>query len=266
MCPEQAPPVAVAFDHVTVRFGGVKAVDELSFSVSCGELVGLIGPNGCGKTTVLNALTGLAEPERGWMQIGGARLRRVAPHRVCSLGVSRTFQDVRLFSQFTVLDNLLVAFRHSRNLGLVGATFGRHLMAGDERQAEREALRCLGLVGLEARAQDRASNLSFGQMKLVSLARALVNDPEILLLDEPTAALAPPMVSAVRELLRLLRGMGKTILIVEHDLGLLMTLCDRVIRLHGGRRDFDGTPDELRNALTNEGASAGLTNVYTASD
>jgi branched-chain amino acid transport system ATP-binding protein len=214
-------------EHVTRRFGGIVAVDDVSLDVPEGEIVGLIGPNGAGKTTVFNLVTRLYRPETGEIAFDGESLLRTAPHAVIRRGIARTFQNVELFRSMTVLEHVLV---------------GRHARRG------RRAREILGYVGLAGLAHSQAAGLPFGTQKRVELARALASGPRLLLLDEPAGGLNHEEVGELGGLIRRLRrDFELTVLLVEHHMGLVMALADRVHVLDFGRRIASGTPDEVRN-------------------
>jgi branched-chain amino acid transport system ATP-binding protein len=214
-------------EHVTRRFGGIVAVDDVSLDVPEGEIVGLIGPNGAGKTTVFNLVTRLYKPETGEIAFDGESLLRTAPHAVIRRGIARTFQNVELFRSMTVLEHVLV---------------GRHARSG------RRAREILGYVGLAGLAHSQAAGLPFGTQKRVELARALASGPRLLLLDEPAGGLNHEEVGELGGLIRRLRrDFELTVLLVEHHMGLVMALADRVHVLDFGRRIASGTPDEVRN-------------------
>jgi branched-chain amino acid transport system ATP-binding protein len=215
-------------EHVTRRFGGIVAVDDVSLDVPEGEIVGLIGPNGAGKTTVFNLVTRLYKPETGEIAFDGESLLPTAPHAVIRRGIARTFQNVELFRSMTVLEHVLV---------------GRHARRGGRRARE-----ILGYVGLADLAHSQAAGLPYGTQKRVELARALASGPRLLLLDEPAGGLNHEEVGELGGLIRRLRrDFELTVLLVEHHMGLVMALADRVHVLDFGRRIASGTPDEVRN-------------------
>jgi branched-chain amino acid transport system ATP-binding protein len=214
-------------EHVTRRFGGIVAVDDVSLDVAEGEIVGLIGPNGAGKTTVFNLVTRLYRPEAGEIAFEGESLLRTPPHAIIRRGIARTFQNVELFRSMTVLEHVLV---------------GRHARRG------RRAREILGYVGLGGLAHSQAAGLSYGTQKRVELARALASGPRLLLLDEPAGGLNHEEVGELGELIRRLRrDFELTVLLVEHHMGLVMGLADRVHVLDFGRRIASGTPTVVRN-------------------
>jgi branched-chain amino acid transport system ATP-binding protein len=217
--------------NISRRFGGLQALSDITFSVPKGQIVGLIGPNGAGKTTFFNTLVGLIRPDSGTVQLNGASLTGLKPHKVAALGMTKTFQNVALFAESTVLDNVLTA-------GLL-----RH----DVEAARREALLCLERVGLRAVVHKQAGDLSFPERARVELARALCTAPNVLLLDEVMAALNPVEMQGVMNLIRSLRDDGITLLVVEHHMRAIMTVCDRILVLNFGKLLADGPPEQVAN-------------------
>jgi branched-chain amino acid transport system ATP-binding protein len=214
---------------ISRRFGGLLALSEVTFSVSKGEIVGVIGPNGAGKTTLFSTLVGLIRPDAGTVMLDGKNLAGLKPHTVAGLGMTKTFQNVALFAESSVLDNVLTAglLRHGVNA------------------ARGEALRCLDRVGLRAVAHKQAGNLSFPERARVELARALCTAPKVLLLDEVMAALNRAEMQEIMRLIRSLRDDGVTILVVEHHMRAIMNVCDRILVLNFGRLLADGTPEQV---------------------
>ncbi|WP_291568724.1 ABC transporter ATP-binding protein [Bradyrhizobium sp.] len=214
---------------VSRRFGGLQALSEVTFSVNQGEIVGVIGPNGAGKTTLFSTLVGLIRPDAGTVTLDGKNLAGLKPHTVAGLGMTKTFQNVALFGESSVLDNVLTA-------GLL-----RHGVDA----ARSEALHCLDRVGLRAVAHKEAGNLSFPERARVELARALCTAPKVLLLDEVMAALNPAEMREIMQLIRSLRDDGVTLLVVEHHMRAIMNVCDRILVLNFGRLLADGTPGQV---------------------
>ena len=214
---------------VSRRFGGLRALSEVTFSVKRGEIVGVIGPNGAGKTTLFSTLVGLIRPDSGTVTLDGKDLAGLKPHAVAGLGMTKTFQNVALFAESSVLDNVLTA-------GLL-----RHGVDA----ARSEALICLDRVGLRAVAHKEAGNLSFPERARVELARALCTAPKVLLLDEVMAALNHVEMREIMQLIRSLRDDGVTLLVVEHHMRAIMNVCDRILVLNFGRLRADGTPEQV---------------------
>jgi branched-chain amino acid transport system ATP-binding protein len=216
---------------VSKRFGGLHALSDVTFAVPKGQIVGLIGPNGAGKTTFFSTLVGLIRADSGTILLDGTSLVGEKPHKVAALGMTKTFQNVALFAESSVLDNVLTA-------GLL-----RH----DVETARREALICLDRVGLRSVAHKLAGNLSFPERARVELARALCTGPKVLLLDEVMAALNPVEMQEIMDLIRRLRDDGITLLVVEHHMRAIMTVCDRILVLNFGKLLADGPPREVAN-------------------
>jgi branched-chain amino acid transport system ATP-binding protein len=222
---------------LTVRFGGIVALDGVSFSVAEGEIIGLIGPNGAGKTTVFNTITRVYEPTSGSIEFNGVNILDLAPHNVIGRGIARTFQNVELFKTMTVLDNLLVG-QHKR-LNPVTSLFR-------ERGARQDAMESLRLMGLEKLAHMPAGGLPFAVQKRVEMARALVSRPKLLLLDEPASGLNHEELGDLSTLVRRLRNdFGLTILLVEHHMAMVMNISDRLVVLDFGRKIAEGTPESV---------------------
>ena len=231
-----------------IRFGGVVALDAVSFDVAAGQIVGVIGPNGAGKTSLFNCITRLYRPTTGSIQLGDRDLLAVPPHDIIGLGVARTFQNLALFPNMTVLDNVLVG-DHAR---IRGNTLTSALMLPGTRAAEEEAreraLKALDEVGLVALAPRYAQGLPFGTMKRIELARALASRPRLVLLDEPAGGLSHEELAELSALIRRIHSdFEVTIVLVEHHMSLVMGISDRVVVLNFGRKIAEGTPDEVRN-------------------
>ena len=237
---------------MSIRFGGIRALDEVTFEVPEGAVVGLIGPNGAGKTTLFNCVTRLYTPQSGSIDFSGEDLLKHAAHEILSLGISRTFQNVELFSRMSVLDNVRVGLhvRHgSSRLYFLGAAVGLPSVWRRERAMIDEARAALRLVGLDESYDERhLAGLSFGTMKAVELARAIASQPRLLLLDEPAGGLSHDEVNDLAELIkRIHHDLKLTILVVEHHMNLVMRVSDRVICLDFGRKIADATPERVQN-------------------
>jgi branched-chain amino acid transport system ATP-binding protein len=239
-------PVLVVRD-LTVRFGGIVALDGVSFQVADGQIVGLIGPNGAGKTTLFNCLSRLYTPERGSLEFEGRPIHGVPPHRIPVLGISRTFQNLALFPSLSVLQNVMIGVHSRSRGGFVSSALRLPGGREEERRIGAEARRLVAFFGLEAVAGHPAAGLPFGTLKRVELARALAGQPRLLLLDEPASGLNHEEVSALARLIRAIRDRrGVTILLVEHHMGLVMEVSDRVVVLDFGRKIAEGSPAEVQ--------------------
>jgi ABC-type branched-subunit amino acid transport system ATPase component len=226
-------------------FGGLAAVDGASFGVGAGQVHGLIGPNGAGKTTLLNLISGLIPPTSGSILLDGVRLDGLPPHRIAALGVTRTYQNIRLFPALTAADNVLVGAHLRRIAPLWRRMLFLPAAAVEERAAREASLALLSRVGLSSRAEERASNLSYGEQRRVEIARALASSPRVMLLDEPTAGMNPGEVAPLAELIRGVATAGHSVLLVEHNVKLVMDICDRITVLDFGKVIADGTPAEV---------------------
>jgi branched-chain amino acid transport system ATP-binding protein len=232
----------LAATGVTKRFGGLTALAEVTLSVMRGEIFGLIGPNGAGKTTLFNVLTGLYRPEAGGFAFNGESLTVSKPHRVAASGIARTFQNIRLFANMTALENVMVG-RHVRTrAGVIGAMLRTAATRREEAAITRRARELLSYVGIARHADVLARHLSYGDQRRVEIARALATEPLMLALDEPAAGMNATETTALKRLLQTIRGDGVTLLLIEHDVKLVMGLCDRVAVLDYGRKIAEGAP------------------------
>ncbi|HXZ51812.1 MAG TPA: ABC transporter ATP-binding protein [Burkholderiales bacterium] len=235
----------VAHD-VGKRFGGVQALSEISFSIRRGEIYGLIGPNGAGKTTFFNVLTGIYAPDAGSVSFDGAPLAGLKAHQVAARGIARTFQNIRLFGNLSALENVMIG-RHVRTrAGVFGAILRDSRTQAEERAIERRALELLEYVGIRGRANDQAGSLPYGDQRRLEIARALATDPKLLALDEPAAGMNPSERLALGRLIGRIRDGGFTVLLIEHDMRLVMKVCDRVLVLDYGERIAEGVPAEVQ--------------------
>ena len=238
---------ARALSLLTVRdvakaFGGVKALDGVSFSIARGEIFGLIGPNGAGKTSLFNVLTGLYTPDHGDISLDGRSLNGCKPHQVAQRGLARTFQNIRLFANMTALENVMVG-RHARmRAGVLGAVLRDRATRAEEQQAREVARQWLDYVGLAAQADRLARELAYGDQRRLEIARALATEPQLLALDEPAAGMNPSETLTLKALLQRLNADGKTLLLIEHDMHLVMSLCHRVVVLDYGKVIAHGEP------------------------
>ncbi|MFD0904012.1 ABC transporter ATP-binding protein [Actinomadura sediminis] len=232
---------------VVMRFGGVVALNKVDIEIRKGEIFALIGPNGAGKTTVFNVTTGVYRPSEGAVVFDGKRIDGKKRFTVTKLGVARTFQNVRLFHNMTAVENVLVGTDAHHRTGFVGAALGLPWHRREERQGRVRAAELLELVGISHRAGELAKNLPYGDQRRLEIARALATEPKLLLLDEPAAGMNPAEKVALQELIRKIRDTGVTVLLIEHDMGLVMGISDRVAVLDFGQKIADGLPAEVQN-------------------
>ena len=232
---------------LSCRFGGLLALESLDLELGPGDLAGLIGPNGAGKTTCFNLFTGRVRPSAGEISFAGRRLAGLKPSRINRLGIARTFQNIRLFSELTVLENVLVGCHGRLKSNFLAAVLRTPGYVGQERAMLARCHELLDLMGLAGLAQEKAGNLAYGQQRLLEIARALATGPQLLLLDEPAAGMNPQETTALAGLVRRLSGeMGITILLIEHDMRFVMNLCRQLTVLDHGRVIARGAPDEVQ--------------------
>ncbi|HEV8095715.1 MAG TPA: ABC transporter ATP-binding protein [Burkholderiales bacterium] len=232
--------------NVSKRFGGVQALDAISFSIERGAIYGLIGPNGAGKTTLFNTLTGIYPTDGGAFVFDGKPLAGLAPDRVAKAGIARTFQNIRLFANLSAMENVMIG-RHVRTrAGVIGAVLRGRRTRAEEAAIEHRAVELLDYVGIRARANDAAGSLPYGDQRRLEVARALATDAKLLALDEPAAGMNPSETQALQRLLERIRKDGVTILLIEHQMRLVMSVCDRVLVLDYGERIAEGPPAEVQ--------------------
>lgn len=235
-------------DNLTKHFGGLIAVDHCSFEVPKGAIYGLIGPNGAGKTTVFNLISGLLTPDDGKVFFNGADVTALPPYEIAQRGLSRTFQLVRLFENMTVMENLLLGPKNQKGENVFLAVLGLPSVKEQEVEHEKKAWEVIRLLGLSAFHDEYVGNLSYADQKVVELARTLMTDPELILLDEPTAGVAFSVAEDILHYIRELRDKWeKTFIIVEHNMRVVMGVCERIIVLDYGRKIAEGTPEEVSN-------------------
>jgi branched-chain amino acid transport system ATP-binding protein len=233
-------------ERISKRFGGVQALHEVSFAIGPDEIFGLIGPNGAGKTTLFNVLTGIYAPDGGSFAFDGKALTGLPPHKVAIAGIARTFQNIRLFANLSSLENVMIG-RHARTrAGVVGAVLRNGATLREERDTERRALELLEFVGIRGRANDPAGSLPYGDQRRLEVARALATEPKLLALDEPAAGMNAAETLALRRLIESIRTQGITVLLIEHDVRLVMNICDRVMVLDYGEKIAEGRPAEVQ--------------------
>lgn len=235
-------------DGLTHSFGGLMAVAGFDTALNENETVGLIGPNGAGKTTIFNLLCGLYRPQTGELRFDGKRLNDLRPHQITSLGIGRTFQNIRLWNELSVLDNLRIAHYSQMNYGFLDTFFLSSRLRAAERRVHAEAMELLQLFGLEQYSAERPRNLAYGAQRRVEICRALVMKPKLLLLDEPAAGMNQGEIGELVTLIRWVREQFHvTIWIIEHQMRVIMSICDRIQVLDFGKTIAEGTPEEIRN-------------------
>ncbi|CAK0774689.1 branched chain amino acid/phenylalanine ABC transporter ATP binding subunit LivG [Gammaproteobacteria bacterium] len=231
---------------ISRRFGGVRALNQVSLTIHRGEIYGLIGPNGAGKTTFFNLLTGFYHPDQGAFFLAGKPLPTGSPHRVACAGIARTFQNIRLFANMTALENVMVG-RHLRTrTGVLGAVFRTRQALREEQAIHRRALELLHYVDMAEHANDLARHLSYGDQRRLEIARALATEPQLLALDEPAAGMNASETTELKGLIEGIRQDGVTVLLIEHDVKLVMNLCNRVAVLDDGEKIAEDTPSVVR--------------------
>lgn len=239
---------ALQVSGITVNFGGIIALDNVSFDVSAGQIAGLIGPNGAGKTTMFNCLSRLYTPTSGAIKFAGQPILDLAAHDIATIGIGRTFQNLALFSTMSVLDNVMVGGHARTRSDFLSNALGLSWVRQEERQLRERAREIMAFVNLSSVADVPVSTLPFGTLKRVEMARALMCEPKLLLLDEPAGGLNHEEVAALADLIRAVRDdRGATVLLVEHHMSLVMEVSDKVVALDFGRKIADGTPEQVRN-------------------
>lgn len=238
---------ALEIKALTKHFGGIRAIEDVSFKVKEGAIIGVIGPNGAGKTTLFNCLTGLTKPTKGSIKFQDTNISRLAPHTVAEMGIARTFQNIRLFSEMTALENVMVA-RHARmRYGILAAILHDSGFREKEQAISEFAFELLEFVGLEDFADTPSHNLPYGSQRRLEIARALATEPKIILLDEPTAGMNSTETSEVMVLIRRIQELGKTIILIEHDMRLIMGISDSLVVLDHGVKIAEGLPENVKN-------------------
>ena len=232
---------------VSKAFGGIQALSDIGFSIHEGEIYGLIGPNGAGKTTLFNVLTGIYTPDKGSIEFEGTQLAGLKPNLIVRRGIARTFQNIRLFPNLSALENVMIG-RHVRTkAGVLGAIFRNSATRDEEADIEARALSLLEFVGLRERANQAAGNLAYGDQRRLEIARAMATEPRLLALDEPAAGMNASETQSLRALLGDVRARGITLLLIEHDVRLVMGVCDRLLVLDHGEKIAEGAPVAIQN-------------------
>ncbi len=234
-------------DKVTLRFGGVVALDEVSFHINEGEILGLIGPNGAGKTTCFNVMTGVYQATSGAVRFQGVPLGKRKRFKITQLGIARTFQNIRLFSNMTALENVMVGSDAHHRTGVISAMFRLPRHRNEESAGRDKAHELLDFMGLSRKANELARNLPYGDQRRLEIARALATGPKLLCLDEPAAGFNPAEKVKLMQLIRTIRDQGYTVLLIEHDMKLVMGVTDRLVVLEFGRKIAEGLPAEIRD-------------------
>ena len=235
-------------EHVSIRFGGLVAVDKVDLAVEKGDILALIGPNGAGKSTIFNLITGIYTPSEGKITFLGKSIAGIPPYRIAAAGVGRTFQNIRLFVQLSVLENVLIGAHTRGSFDLIGAMFKfAPRVRREEAELETLALHCLKQVGLADKAGELAGNLPYGEQRRLEIARALALQPQILLLDEPAAGMNPQEKKVLLEMVQAISKSGVTVFLVEHDMKFVMGISDRIAVLDYGVKIAEGTPEEIRS-------------------
>lgn len=233
--------------ELTKHFGGIRAIEDVNFKVKEGDIVSIIGPNGAGKTTLFNCLTGITRPTKGHIYFMDNEISKLPTHKISDLGISRTFQNIRLFSGMTVIENVMVSQHTKMKYSFLSAVLQGNDFKKKEQIIKEKAFEYLELVGLENYADDIASSLSYGSQRRLEIARALATEARIILLDEPTAGMNPMETSEVMSLIKKIQELGKTIILIEHDMRLVMGISDWVIVLDHGVKIAEGLPNDVKN-------------------
>ncbi|WP_374222269.1 ABC transporter ATP-binding protein [Leifsonia sp. TF02-11] len=233
--------------NLTVKFGGLLALDDVSFDIRRGEILGLIGPNGAGKTTCFNAMTGVYKPTSGDVLLEGQSIKGQKQHKITRLGLARTFQNIRLFGEMTALENVVVGLDARHRTSVPGALLRLPRHTREEKSAIERGMALLEFVGIADHAADLSRSLPYGSQRRLEIARALATDPKVLCLDEPAAGFNPAEKEDLMDLIRTIRADGYTVLLIEHDMKLVMGVTDRIVVLEFGRKLADDVPREIRN-------------------
>ena len=242
-----SPQTLLSIRNVGKHFGGLHVLQDVSFEVPAGGIYGLIGPNGAGKTTVFNLVTGLLAPSSGSIEFQGESLVGLPPHQITHRGIARTFQNIRIFKEMSLLENVMIGMHEHLKYGAGGIFFNSSACRAAEKRARERAFELLSWLGLEHKAAMLADNLSYGDQRKLEFARALATEPKLLLLDEPVAGMNPSEKTLLMEEIINIRNRGYGVFMIEHDMRFVMGLCDRIAVLNFGRIIAEGTPDEVRN-------------------
>ena len=239
--------VLLDFNNVTMQFGGVTALNEVSLQIREGEILGLIGPNGAGKTTCFNVMTGVYAPTLGSVSFEGQNLAKLKRFEITKVGIARTFQNIRLFSEMTALENVMVGADARKKASVGGAILRSPRQRREEKESRERSMELLQFMGISDRAETAARNLPYGYQRRLEIARALATEPKLLCLDEPAAGFNPAEKEELNELILKIREQGYTVLLIEHDMNVVMKVSDRVAVLDFGQKIADGLPADVRN-------------------
>ncbi|MCR4429692.1 MAG: ABC transporter ATP-binding protein [Tepidanaerobacteraceae bacterium] len=233
--------------NLTMIFGGLAALDSVDINIEKGEVLSLIGPNGAGKTTLFNLITGVYSPTKGSISFKQKEIKNLKPYDITRMGIARTFQNIRLFGEMSVLDNVIIGQHCRTRTGVFGAILRTSAVKSEEKKVRDRAMEILNFVGLDREAEEKAKNLPYGKQRRLELARALATDPDLMLLDEPAAGMNPQETNELIGLIDRLNDMGKTVLLIEHDMKLVMGISQRIMVLDYGKKIADGPPEKIRN-------------------
>jgi branched-chain amino acid transport system ATP-binding protein len=234
-------------ENLRKEFGGIVAVDDVTFQVEPGQIRAIIGPNGAGKTTIYNLISKFYVPTSGKVLYSQQRIDQLPPHRIARLGINRTFQNIQIMNNMTVLENVMVGYHCRMKHGIIGSAFRFGRFKGEEKEALQKSMEKLTFIGLESKANRLASDLSFGEQRMLEFARALVSEPSLLMLDEPASGLNSREIERMTALIYKIREQGVTIMLIEHDMELVMSISDMVTVLNYGQKIAEGTPREVQN-------------------
>jgi branched-chain amino acid transport system ATP-binding protein len=240
------PNSILQMDNVTIRFGGLTAVDSVNMNIEEGTIRALIGPNGAGKSTIFNLITGIYPPTNGEILFMGTRINNLKPHLITEMGIARTFQNIRLFGEMTVLENVKIGQHCRTKTGFLGAILRGPRVKSEEKAIDEESMEALRLMELDHKAEELAMNLPYGEQRRLEIARALATNPKLLLLDEPAAGMNPQEKQTLMSMIRKIKAMGLTIFLVEHDMKFVMNLSDRIAVLDYGKKIASGSPLEIQ--------------------
>lgn len=239
--------MSLKLEKVSKMFGGIDALSDVSFEVNAGEIFGLIGPNGAGKTTLFNVITSIFPPTSGTILFEGKKINLMESHQIAKLGITRTFQNIKLFNHLTAEENVMVGTHCRTSSGVWSGVFRTKAQRKEEDQTKEKAIHLLKLVGLEGFTDSLADNLAYGQQRRLEIARALATDPKLILLDEPAAGMNEKETNDLFHLIKQIQSIGITVVLIEHDMKLVMNICDRLAVLNFGKRIAEGKPEEVQN-------------------